>query len=114
MTKRQRPPVYTYAETAPPGATIHKLREANDWSQRYLGERCEPPMDHTAIQRIERNKGYTRNSLERVAAALGVQVHTLFLPPELLPYASLPPEIKQRIAATIRDAATAYAVTKKD
>lgn len=106
----QRKSVYPYTLTDPPGVNIRALRLARDWSQRTLADRCDPPMDHTAVQRMERNKHYTSNSLRRVAAALGVRVQDLFLPPEIVQYARLTDDRRRRIAALIADLAAASAI----
>ncbi len=74
---------------------------------RLLAERCDPEVDHTTIRRLERNEGYTQDTLERVAKVLGVTVQELFLPPALQEWPSLTPQNQARIAETIRDAATA-------
>lgn len=76
----QRPSVYFYTITESPGVNVHRLRNARGWGMRDLAQRCKPPLDHTTIRRIERNEGYTRDSLERVGKALGVTVKELFCP----------------------------------
>jgi transcriptional regulator with XRE-family HTH domain len=81
-------------------------------SQRALAEKCRPELDHTTIRRLELNQGYTQDTLERVARALGVSIQDLFLPPELHGWAELPRRSRQRIAETIQDAAAAYRFRK--
>jgi len=72
--------VYPYTVKKPPGMNIYRLRSAKGWPQRGLAEKCQPPLDHTTVRRLEQNKGYTQDSLERVAKALGVTVQELFCP----------------------------------
>lgn len=103
---------YPYGIIDPPGATVRRLRQALDMSQRRLAERCHPELDHSTIYRLERNLGYTQDTLERVAVALGISVQDLFLPPELAAYATLPEAVRDRIAATVADAAAAYRARK--
>jgi transcriptional regulator with XRE-family HTH domain len=103
-----RPHSAPYLETDPPGATIHRLRTQRGWSQADLARHCRPPLDASAISRLEHNEGFTQDSLERVAAALGMPYQALFYPPELATYGRLPPEIRKRLADTIADAAAAY------
>jgi hypothetical protein len=74
---------------------------------RALAERCEPELDHTTIGRLERNEGFTQDTLERIAKVLRVAVPDLFLPPELADWPTLSPKAQERIAETVRDAATA-------
>lgn len=76
----QRPSVYPYTIKDPPGVNVHRLREAKGLSMRELAQKCRPPLDHTTIRRIERNEGFTKDSLERVAKTLGVRVIDLFCP----------------------------------
>jgi transcriptional regulator with XRE-family HTH domain len=76
----QRPSVYLYKITEPPGVNVHRLREAKGLSMRELAQKCRPPLNHTTIRRIEQNKGFTKDSLERVAKTLGVRVIDLFCP----------------------------------
>ncbi|MEJ1355721.1 MAG: helix-turn-helix domain-containing protein [Candidatus Sedimenticola sp. (ex Thyasira tokunagai)] len=103
----QRQSTYPYTETESPGAVIHHLRNEAGLSQRGLADRCNPPLDHTTIRRIEHNEGYTKDSLERIAVALSVTVADLFLPSALAQYPSLPAEARERIQETIEDAALA-------
>src|SRR3972149_7173391 len=76
----KRPSVYSYTITEPPGVNVHRLRETKGLSMRELAQKCRPPLDHTTIRRIEQNKGFTKDSLERVARTLGVRVIDLFCP----------------------------------
>jgi len=94
--------------TSPPGANIQRLRLARNWSIYRLADACNPPMSHSAISRIERNEGYTSDSLHRVASALNVPIEALFYPPEIAAYSRLPPDLRQRLADTIQDTAAAY------
>ena len=74
----QRPSVYTYGITEPPGANVYYFRNKAGWSMRELAAMCKPPLEHTTIRRIENNLGYTQDTLEKIAKALGVTVVTLF------------------------------------
>ena len=76
----ERPSVYPFTVKKPPGVNIYRLRSAKGWPLRKLAEKCRPPLDHTTVRRLEQNKGYTQDSLERVAKALGVTVQELFCP----------------------------------
>lgn len=76
----QRPSVYPYSIIEPPGVNVHRFREAKGWPMRELAQKCRPPVDHTTIRRLENNGGYTQDTLERVAQALGVRVIDLFCP----------------------------------
>lgn len=100
----QRPSVYPYTVKEPPGVNIHRLRHAHGLSIRALADRCKPPLDHSTIRRLEHNQGYTQDTLERVAKALGVRVYELFLPPELAEWPTLPPEVRARLAESVADA----------
>lgn len=91
----------------PPGCNIYRLRMQLGISMRTLAERCEPEVDHTTIRRLERNEGYTQDTLERVAKVLGTTVEALFLPAELADWPTLNAQARGRIAETLRDAATA-------
>lgn len=103
----QRPSVYTYDVKDPPGVNVHRLRGAYGWSMRQLADKCRPALEHTTIRRLEHNLGYTQDTLERVAKALGVQVYELFLPPELTDWPHLPQAVRIRLAESIQDAAAA-------
>ncbi len=111
---RKRGSVYPpYDVRDPPGATIYRLRQNYGWSQRELGDKCHKPLDHTTIRRLELNKGYTQDSLERVAKALGVRsVNDLFMPPELSDWASLPKHVQRRLAKSVQNAAHSYSSKK--
>jgi len=104
---RKRGSVYPpYVVIEPPGSTIYRLRQNYGWSQRELGDKCHKPLDHTTIRRLELNKGYTQDSLERVAKALGVRrISDLFLPPELSDWALLPKYVQRRLAKSAQYAA---------
>lgn len=103
-----RPDSYPYTETAAPGVNIHRLRIARGWSIYDLARACRPALHATTINRCEHNQGYTSDSLHRIATALGVSVETLFYPPEIATYSTLPPDLRQRLTDTIQDAAAAY------
>lgn len=107
-TLKNRPHSTPYTETDTPGVNIHRLRIARGWSQGTLAQACRPPMDTSAISRIERNIGFTQEALQRIAAALGVDYQALFYPPEIAAYATLPADVRQRLADTIADVAAAY------
>jgi transcriptional regulator with XRE-family HTH domain len=107
---------YTPTPDVPPGVNVRRLREAAGLSLRALARACDVPsdhrsLDHTTIRRLERNQGYTQDTLSRVAAALGralgirLSAVDLFLPPELADWPELSPEARQRIAAAVSDAA---------
>ena len=91
----------------PPGGNIYRLRLEHGLSLRALAEKCVPELDHTTIRRIERNEGYTQDTLERVAKVFNVTVQDLFLPQQLEQWPSLNAQTQERIAHSIRDAATA-------
>ena len=91
----------------PPGKRIRELRQKSGYSLREFASRCNPPMDYTTIGRIERNMGYTGDSLERFAAVLGCEVSDFFLPDKLARYAELPEQMKDRVAMYINDLADA-------
>lgn len=76
----ERPSNYPFTIKDPPGVNIHRLRSAKGWGLRDLAKKCRPPLDHTTVRRLEQNKGYTQDSLERVAKALGVTVQEFFCP----------------------------------
>lgn len=103
----QRPSVYAYTVTDPPGVNVHRLRHAYGYSMRTLGDKCHPAIEHTTIRRLENNLGFTQDTLERVAKALGVKVYELFLPPELAEWPSLPREAQVRLAEGVQDAVLA-------
>lgn len=105
--RMQRPSVYTYTVTDPPGVNVYRLRQAYGWSMRDLGEKCHPSIEHTTIRRLENNLGFTQDTLERVAKALRVKVYELFLPPELAEWPSLSREAQVRLAESVQDAAVA-------
>lgn len=75
--------VYSNSICEPPGATIHALRTAKQWSQRELAEKCRPPLSHATVSRIEKNEAFTSDSIARVARALGVPPYELFWPEEV-------------------------------
>lgn len=84
-----------------PGSRIVEYRQAAKLSQRALAELCDPPMDFTAIGRIERNLGYSSSTLNRIAVALGCEVSDFFLPDELVRWKTLPAAIRQNIIGLI-------------
>ncbi|OQX34089.1 MAG: hypothetical protein B0D91_13060, partial [Oceanospirillales bacterium LUC14_002_19_P2] len=59
-----------------PGDNVRRLRQEKGWSMRELAERCvteSKTMDHTTIMRLEKNNGFTLDTLKRVAKALGLE-----------------------------------------
>lgn len=74
---------------------------------RGLADRCHPPLDHTTIRRLEHNMGYTQDTVERVAKALGVEPNTLFLPHELAEWPNLSGQARARLAEAVSEAADA-------
>lgn len=100
----KRPSVYPYTTQAPPGANIHRLRLAKDLPLRKLAAACDPPLTFAALSRIEKNLGYTQDSLSRIARALGCSVADLFLPPDLAMLARLPRDVRARLIESVRDA----------
>ena len=100
----QRPSVYAYTITDPPGVNVHRLRDTLGLSLRALAEKCHPTIEHTTVRRLENNLGFTQDTLERVAKALGVQVYELFLPPELAAWPKLPEKARKRLAERIQPA----------
>lgn len=104
----QRPSVYPYTITDPPGINIHRLRIALGWSMREAADKCKPALDHTTWRRLEHNQGFTQDSIERVAKALKVpRWQDLFLPPELADWSHLPERARARLAESVQDAAVA-------
>lgn len=108
----KRDSVYPYEITDAPGANIHRLRVEKDWSLRELSSRCNPPLDHSTVARLEKNRGATMDTIERVAAALGVQPSDLWLPPEIFEYSRLPDEKKKKVADYVHDVYSAYKYQK--
>lgn len=84
-----------------PGDRIRLYRNNAGMSQRALAEKCNPPMDFTAIGRIERNQGFTRSTLVRLAKALNCEVADFFLPAEVVAWKRLPDDMRQEITQTI-------------
>lgn len=107
-TLKSRPHSVPYTQTAPPGINIYRLRIARGWSQGDLAKACRPPITPSNVSRIERNQGFTQDTLQRIAVALGVDYQALFYPPEIAAYASLPRDVRDRLAGTIQDVAAAY------
>lgn len=104
----QRPSVYPYTIKEPPGINVHRLRNALGWSMRELAEKCQPPLDHTTVRRLEHNDGFTQDTIERIAKALKVpRWQDLFLPPELADWTHLPERARARLAEAVQDAAAA-------
>ncbi len=104
----KRPSVYPYSIQAPPGANIHRLRTAKDMTLRELANRCDPPLTFAALSRIEKNAGFTQDSMRRIAKALGCSVADLFLPADLALLPTLPAAVRARIVESIRDAVFRY------
>jgi transcriptional regulator with XRE-family HTH domain len=101
----KRPSVYVYDVKEPPGANVYRLRTARDWSMRTLAEKCVPPLEHTTIRRVEQNDGFTQDTLERVAKALGVQLYELFLPHELSGWSAMSKKARDRLVKMVQVAA---------
>ena len=60
------------------GNNIRKIRDAKGLTQQELGDRCEPKMKDSAIRRYESGTiKPKRDSMERIARALGVSVFDL-------------------------------------
>ncbi len=102
----QRESVYQYLGKGPPGTTIHYLRKVMGWSQRDLAGRCG--LDHTSIRRYELNKGFTQDSLEKVAKVFGVKVEVLFCPPEIAEVYRLPKKVRKEVFAILRHVVNVY------
>ncbi len=100
----KRESVYPYKIKEPPGANIHRLRAARDMTLRDVAARCDPPLTFAALSRIEKNIGYTQDSLMRISKALGCTVADLFLPQEIALLPHLPPPVRARIVESVRDA----------
>ena len=103
-----RPHNVPYTETDPPNINIYRLRMTRGWSQGDLARAYRPRITPNAVSRIERNQNFTRATLKHINAALGVDYQSLFLPPTLAPYTTLPPDVQQRLANTIADITAAY------
>lgn len=85
-----------------PGDRIRELRKAKGFTLRSMAENCDPPMDYTSIGRIEKNIGYTKDSLERFATVLGCNVSDFFLYDELKGFTDLPDDLKKDVAKHIQ------------
>ena len=107
MTKAHTGPTAGPSATTAPRCNVRRLREALGYSQRELAARCRPELAPTTITRIERNAGYTLDTLERLAVALHTTVEALLLPPELAQWATLRPEQRERVLRYIDDIAIA-------
>ncbi|MGI9278716.1 MAG: helix-turn-helix domain-containing protein [Endozoicomonas sp.] len=94
-----------------PGARIRAYRQTAGMSQRKLAEICNPPMDFSAIGRIERNLGYTSSTLNRLAKALNCEVSDFFLPAELVAWKHLPTDMKEELSTLIK---RYYQAARKD
>ncbi len=109
----QRPSVYPYTINEPPGINVHRLRQTYGWSMRELADKCHPPLDHTTVRRLENNKGFTQDTIERIAKALKVpRWQDLFLPLELADWPHLPERTRARLAESVQDAAARYHTQK--
>jgi transcriptional regulator with XRE-family HTH domain len=123
-SRMKRASVYTYSVTEPPGANIHRLREEAGMGLRELADACVPPITHTTLSRIERNHGYTQDTLERLAVALTralgrkITVSDFFLPPAaaemISEYKTLPPDAQQRVTDMVKDTAAAYKYRRRN
>ncbi len=86
-----------------PGDRIREFRQKAGFTMRELAEVCSPPMDFSAIGRIENNQGYTSSTLGRLAKALECEVHDFFLPEGLSGYSMLSETQKEVVHASIED-----------
>ena len=77
-----------------PGRRIREMRQDRKMTLKDLAERCNPPMDFSTVGRIEKNKGYTKDSLERFAEVMGCTVSDFFLPESIKGYTGLPSEAR--------------------
>ncbi len=71
-------------EDGKPGSRVRAFRLAAGMSQRELSQKCDPPMDFTAVGRIEHNKGFTSATLNRLAVALECGIEDFFLPADII------------------------------
>ena len=85
-----------------PGVRIRELRQKAGYTLRELAEECNPPMDFSALARIERNQGYTSCTLKRIAVALDCTVLDFFLPDDMTQFTRLPEEAKADVAQYIQ------------
>ena len=94
-----------------PGDNVRRLRLEKGWSMRELAERCvteSRTMDHTTIMRLEKNKGFTLDTLSRVAKALGLASHEdLLVPAELAGWEKLSGEDRAQVARMVEALAIA-------
>ena len=74
------------------------MRKRAGYPLRDLAARCNPPMDYSTVGRIERNMGYTGDSLERIAKVLDCEVYDFFLPDELTGFTELPADMRSNVA----------------
>ena len=88
-----------------PGGRIKEYRLAAGLSQRELAMKCDPPMDFTAIGRIERNTGFTNATLRRISKALECTLQDLFLPDDMINLRYLSEEERQYIAKKVNSLA---------
>lgn len=84
-----------------PGDRIREIRKAKGYTLRSMAENCNPPIDYTTIGRIEKNIGYTKDSLERFAAVLGCTVSDFFLYDDLKGFTELPDDLRKDVAKHI-------------
>lgn len=84
-----------------PGVIIQYLRTYHGWSYQSLADKCKPTLSRSTIMRIEKNEGYTQDSLKRVAAALKVKTEELFYPEELAGILILDKKSKDKIMEKI-------------
>ena len=92
---------------AVPGDNVRKRRQEAGLSMRGLAEKCKPALDHTTIHRLEKNIGFTQDTLDRVASALGCHYADFFLPEELQGWSELGEDDKKQIAFMVQNAALA-------
>ena len=90
-----------------PGENIKQRRIAAGLSMRALASKCEPPINHSTIQRIENNTGFTKESLDKIAKVLDCKIEDFFIPSELQLWITLNANDKAYITKTIEITALA-------
>lgn len=95
-------------DTTIPGDRIRAMRHQLGYTMKELAENCNPPMDYSTVGRIEKNKGYTKDSLERFAEVMKCEVSDFFLYEQLKGFTQLPEEARQDVAKYINTLLLAY------
>ena len=90
-----------------PGDNVRARRKAANLTLRGLADRCKPALDHSTISRLEAGKGYTQDTLERVAVALRCTVQDFFLPVELIGWNQLDDSNRAMITTILNNAIAA-------